>query len=224
MPDVEGERDGFRYRLASVPGRFVAGDIVGLHGSDERLTAYLGDVSGKGAGAAMLMSAIQAHVAAQLSCGRALQESVNGLGDFVSAHAGAGRFATMFFASFEASSGIATVIDAGHGYAVLVDPVDGPKALSCDGGPPIGAVEGWSYDRSDVAWTIGARLVIFSDGVAEQLDADGRQLGLERIVEVLSRSETVEGDVAGILATLAAHAGGSQYADDVTVLSIERVR
>jgi serine phosphatase RsbU (regulator of sigma subunit) len=116
------------------------------------------------------------------------------------------------------------VIDAGHGYAVLVDPVSGPKAMACEGGPPIGAVSGWSYDRSDVMWPIGARLVVFSDGVAEQLDADGRQLGLERIVEVLSRSETVEGDVSGILATLEAHAGGSQYADDVTVLSIERVR
>jgi ribose-phosphate pyrophosphokinase len=89
------------------------------------------------------------------------------------------------------------VIDAGHGYAVLVDPVDGPRALSCEGGPPIGAVEGWRYDRSDVSWPVGARLVVFSDGVAEQLDADGKQLGLERIVEVLSRSETVEGDVAG---------------------------
>ena len=224
MPAIEGEVGGFRYRLASVPGRFVAGDIVGLHGSDDRLTAYLGDVSGKGAGAAMLMSAIQAHIAAQLSCGRVLQESVDGLGDFVSVHAGAGRFATMFFASFDAASGSATVIDAGHGYAVLVDPVSGPKAMACEGGPPIGAVSGWSYDRSDVMWPIGARLVVFSDGVAEQLDADGRQLGLERIVEVLSRSETVEGDVAGILATLEAHAGGSQYADDVTVLSIERVR
>lgn len=224
MPDVKGERDGFRYRLASVPGRFVAGDIVGVHGADGRLTAYLGDVSGKGAGAAMLMSAIQAHVSAQLSCGRVLQEAVNGLGDFVSLHAGAGRFATMFFASFDASSGMATVIDAGHGYAVLVDPVDGPRALSCEGGPPIGAVEGWRYDRSDVSWPVGARLVVFSDGVAEQLDADGKQLGLDRIVEVLSRSETVEGDVAGILATLEAHAGGTQYADDVTVLSIERIR
>jgi serine phosphatase RsbU (regulator of sigma subunit) len=67
-------------------------------------------------------------------------------------------------------------------------------------------------------------MVIFSDGVAEQLDADGHQLGLDRVVEVLARSETVEGDVDGILATLEAHAGGTQYADDVTVLSIERVR
>jgi serine phosphatase RsbU (regulator of sigma subunit) len=172
----------------------------------------------------MLMSAIQAHVAAQLACGRELQETVNGLGDFVSVHAGAGRFATMFFASFDASSGRATVIDAGHGYAVLVDPVEGPKAMACDGGPPIGAVAGWTYDRSDADWTTGARLVIFSDGVAEQLDADGQQLGMDRIVDVLSRSVTVEGDVAGILATLEAHANGTQYADDVTVLSIERVR
>lgn len=224
MPSTEGELGGFRYRLASVPGRFVAGDIVGLHESDGRLTAYLGDVSGKGAGAAMLMSAIQAHVAAQLACGRGLREAVNGLGDFVSAHAGAGRFATMFFASVDAASGAATMIDAGHGYAVMVDPVSGPKAMTCDGGPPIGAVSGWSFDRSEVPWPVGARLVVFSDGVAEQLDADGRQLGVERIVEVLSRSETVEGDVAGILATLEAHAGGTQYADDVTVVSIERVR
>jgi len=224
MPAVEGELGGFRYRLASVPGRFVAGDIVGMHGSEERLMAYLGDVSGKGAGAAMLMSAIQAHMAAQLSCGRALQESVNGLGEFVSLHAGAGRFATMFFASFDAISGSVTVIDAGHGYAVFVDPVHGPRAVTCEGGPPIGAVAGWSYDRSDVAWPIGARLVVFSDGVAEQLDGDGQQLGLDRIVEVLSRSETVEGDVSGILTTLEAHAGGTQYADDVTVISIERMR
>ncbi|MBM4110859.1 MAG: FHA domain-containing protein [Phycisphaerae bacterium] len=224
MPEVEGEIGGFRYRLASVPGRFVAGDIVGLHGSDDRLTAYLGDVSGKGAGAAMLMSAIQAHVTAQFACGRMLQDAVNGLGEFVCTHAGAGRFATMFFASFDASSGNATVIDAGHGYAVLVDPVHGPRAMTCDGGPPIGAVSGWSYDRSDVAWPVGARIVIFSDGVAEQLDADGHQLGLDRIVEVLSRSETVEGDVSGILTTLEAHAGGTHYADDVTVLSIERIR
>jgi len=96
--------------------------------------------------------------------------------------------------------------------------------MTCEGGPPIGAVAGWAYDRSDVAWPIGARLVIFSDGVAEQLDAFGQQLGVDRLIDVLSRSETVEGDVAGILATLEAHAGGTQYADDVTVLSIERVR
>jgi len=224
MPANEGERGGFRYRLASVPGRFVAGDIVGLHESEGRLTAYLGDVSGKGAGAAMLMSAIQAHLSAQLGCGRGLVDAVNGLGSFVAEHAGAGRFATMFFASVDTVAGEVTAIDAGHGYAVLVDPVTGPKPMACEGGPPIGAVAGWTYDRSGFAWPVGARMVIFSDGVAEQLDADGHQLGLDRVVEVLARSETVEGDVDGILATLEAHAGGTQYADDVTVLSIERVR
>lgn len=224
MPATDGERGGFRYRLASVPGRFVAGDIVGLDERGACLTAYLGDVSGKGAGAAMLMSAIQAHLSAQLACGRAILDAVNGLGSFVCEHAGIGRFATMFFASVDTERGRATMIDAGHGYAVMVDPVDGPKALACDGGPPIGAVAEWVYERSELDWPIGGRLVVFSDGVAEQLDGEGQQLGLERIVDVLSRSATVESDVAGILATLEAHAGGAQYADDVTVLSIERMR
>lgn len=224
MPALEGELGPFRYKLASVPGRFVAGDIVGMHDTGAGLTLYLGDVSGKGAGAAMLMSAIQAHASAQFECGRALVDAVNGLGSFVCAHAGAGRFATMFFVGYDAASGSAQAVDAGHGYAVMVDPVSGPVALACDGGPPIGAVEGWSYDHSAMPWPVGGRLVVFSDGVAEQLDADGHQLGMNKVVEVLSRSSSVDADVTGILATLEAHAGAAQYADDVTVLSIERVR
>ncbi len=224
MPPLAAEFGVFRYRLASVPGRFVAGDIIGLSDASATTTLYLGDVSGKGAGAAMLMSAIQSFLEAQLRCGRGVLAATNALSAFVGDRAGAGRFATMFLTSFDEATGQATAIDAGHGYAVLVHPVTGPQMLACEGGPPIGAVAGWEYECSSFEWPVGGRLVLLSDGVAEQLDASGVQLGTDRVLSVLGACQSVDADVQAILTTLEAHAGGTNWADDVTVVSVERMR
>ena len=67
----------------------------------------------------------------------------------------------------------------------------------------------------------GDRIVLYSDGVAEEPDSTGEQFGVERTQAALRGSVTVAEDVERVMTALREFAGGEAYSDDVTVASLE---
>lgn len=219
MPDVRGTMMGWRWRLHSEPGRFVAGDIVGAGESPEGPWAFLGDVAGKGAAAGMLMASIQAHLASDLARGCPIVEAMNRCNDYVRRHRGGAEFATLFAVRLSPDGTRVEMVDAGHGLAACAGAGQAGRQLQADGGPPLGISE-FPYESSTLQLKPGERLTLFSDGVNEQRSAAGQELGIERVLGTLRSEGDVEVDVESMIGTLRGHAAGVPYADDVSVLGL----
>lgn len=215
-----GAIEGCAWHLESLPGMLLAGDFAGIaRRPDGSVLAWIGDVSGKGAAAAMLMATAQSWMYAAATRVEPLALTVRALSEFLYEKSEPSEFATMFVAILEAD-GTVTLCDAGHGIAYLVEP-SGASRIDAEGGVPVGATPDADYSTSTITLARGARLVMATDGVYEQRSSAGDAFGLERIATTLAGSTGTKDDVAHIVEALRAHAGDS-FDDDVTVLSIER--
>ncbi|NBX37372.1 MAG: FHA domain-containing protein [Planctomycetes bacterium] len=221
MGAQSGRKNGVMWKMVSLPGEVVAGDIFATHVSPDGigLSLCLGDVSGKGLGPGLLMAAMTAHLDASLSAGVAPLKAVRDLSDFVCARAVAGQFATLVMANIDATLRRARVVDAGHSYLRLVDQSGAVRTVGLSGGVPLGVVEGFEYELNDMPLAKGDRLVIFSDGVEEQRNAEGEMLGSARVTAALVGSRSCAEDVDRLMNCLKQHASGIKYADDVTIAS-----
>lgn len=223
MGSSDGAVHGVHWRMVSIPGQVVAGDIFGIHTSktsSERVAVFLGDVSGKGLGPGLLMAAITAHLEAQLSGGVDARKAIFDLSNFVNARAAAGQFATFALAEFYPKSRRVDLFDAGHGYFMVLQSNGKAKPIEIDGGVPIGVVEDFEYVRNAITLEAGDRLIIFSDGVAEQHNREGVMLGSERVAAALIGSRSCAEDVSRLEGMLKKFADGLAYTDDVTIASV----
>jgi sigma-B regulation protein RsbU (phosphoserine phosphatase) len=145
-------------------------------------------------------------------------EAVERANRYVIRHRAGMEFATLMAVRLAADGSFIDVVDAGHGLGfVLHDGV--VRRLECDGGPPLGVAE-MPYGHTRVPLPPGARVMLFSDGVNEQRNAAGDELGVDRAAEAVATTRDVESDVETLLAALRAHAAGLPMADDVSLVSV----
>ena len=223
MPSPTGEVAGIRYAMHAQPGRVVAGDLFGFTEISEGRTAFfLGDVAGKGAAAGMLMAVIQASLAAYFSSGAAPSPAIDRLNEFVSRHTASNEFSTLFLAVIDTKEESLCTVDAGHGEALLLRNTKS-SVIESEGGPPVGAVEGIPFGESQHRIQAGDRILLYSDGVAEEPDDSGTQFGVERTQTAPESSSSVSEDVDRVMEALRTFAGGDAFSDDVTVASLEIV-
>jgi serine phosphatase RsbU (regulator of sigma subunit) len=219
-PPERGRAGPFFFAVHAQPGRFVAGDMVGM-----RLTegggglAYVGDVTGKGMGPGLLMSLLQSFLDAVPADG-SLAELVGRASAHFGRYASDDRFATLWLCRALPGSRRIEIVDAGHGLAVVMRGSVASVVPRAGGGPPLGVVPDFPYEPSSIDLAPGDRLILLTDGVTEQTDPSGEQFGVERLVAALHGSRAPEEDVARIREAVAAFAAGTAYSDDLTVASL----
>lgn len=193
MPPSSGRVGPLRFAVTSKPGRFVAGDLIGVETrADGRVCCYLGDVTGKGAGAAMLMGIAQSYLSAALQLGGPLEDAVNGLNAMITGRVESGQFISLWIGEFDPERRVLRAIDAGHGYAMLRRG-DGSVDLDLgEGGFPIGIDTSTPYTSGEILISPGDCLLLFSDGLAEQPSPDGRRFGTDRVRELFSEQPDPE--------------------------------
>ncbi|MCC6429239.1 MAG: SpoIIE family protein phosphatase [Phycisphaerales bacterium] len=221
MPPAQGRFGDYSYAVRSCPGRLVAGDLFHAFTlKDGRTAAMIGDVAGKGIGAGILMSGAQAHLSASLRHHGDPALAIQEVNEFVVAHAEPGRFVSLFVAILDPKAGEMTFVDAGHGYVVLRRAGEGAKQLNCGGGPPVGAQVDAPYTNEKIAFTPGDLLVAFSDGLVEQLGADGSRFGVSRVEGLCGEGDEPGKLVDSLMAELRKFAGGDALDDDVTIAAV----
>jgi serine phosphatase RsbU (regulator of sigma subunit) len=132
------------------------------------------------------------------------------------------EFITLFAAIYDRSKQELEFVDAGHGYCFRRTGAGRFERIVSEGGLPLGIDPGFTYE-SERLTGIGpnSRIVVFSDGVVEQIGAGGAEFGVERVIELLDPSGSVESDVASLLAAVIEYAETDALSDDVTIVSIE---
>ncbi len=203
----------------SQPARSVGGDLYhAALRADGRLALALGDVSGKGVAAALLMSMAQGLLELLHGLGHPLADLLPAL-DQTLRHLNPGnRFLTLA-AALLSPDGSVELANAGH-CPVAVLRRDGAIERVESSGPIVGILPQASWKSRQVALRPGDALVFYSDGILESAAPDGAELGLEGIERCLAPlgGAAPEAISEALLAAAAAVRAGREAEDDVTVL------
>ncbi len=225
VPKPRGSRGWHSYAIEMRPGRVVAGDlfdVVALSDDPEGPVAcFLGDVTGKGVGAAITMATVQTHLRVALRHNADPATVIREVNRTVSNNMSDGKFISLWLGVMDPDARECHFVDAGHGHW-LVRPAGGPTELvQCVGGLPIGLDPDARYETETIPFEPGSRVLLFSDGLVEQPDPSGEMFGVQRAIEAVAPAASAEQDVEMLVRALRAHAQTSELADDLTVASNE---
>ncbi len=221
----------FPHELPSIPGvelaaicraaRTVSGDYYDfLQLAPSRIGIALADISGKGISAALLMASLQAALRSQaiLDGHRSTAQVVETLNRHLFLNTSDDRYATLFYAEYDAASRALRYTTAGHCAPFFVS--DGKVQKLDEGGTVVGLFDSADYKQGTIQAKSGGLLVAFSDGLLEPENVYGEEFGTERLAaEVLRLRELPAERLAeNLLASVEQWAGTPEQADDMTVI------
>jgi serine phosphatase RsbU (regulator of sigma subunit) len=223
LPPTPDGVAGWRFHARVETCYEVGGDLYDFHRrSDGKLVFLVGDVSGKGFGAAMLMSSVQ-------SLARALYEScespavlIERMNSTVHRQTDPGHFVTVFLGCVDLQSGVVHYVNAGHNPPLVVSK-NGVRLLET-GGVPVGILPSYPFEQGEARIEPGETLVAFSDGIPEAQHGD-EFFGEERLQEVLLElAGEADIDKMGdsVVARVDQFIAEEHRSDDVTLLLIRR--
>jgi len=215
---------GYELQGISFPCYEIGGDYYDfIERKDGRLVIALGDVSGKGTAAALLMSSLHAAVHAQAGSHDSLVATISAVNRYLADNIPANRFVTLFYAELDPESGSLAFLNAGHNPPLIVHSAGTVEQLA-SGGLPLGIKPDAEYREGRTQLQTGDVLVIYSDGVTEAVSPTGEEFGPTRLYEVVSRN--IEASAAGIRdsieSSLTKFSQGTSAADDITLVIVKR--
>ena len=215
---------GYELQGISFPCYEIGGDYYDfIKRDDGRLVITLGDVSGKGTAAALLMSSLHAAIHAQTGSHETLVETISAVNRYLADNIPPNRFVTLFYAELDPESGALSFLNAGHNPPLIVHSAGTVEQLA-SGGLPLGIKADADYREGRTLLQPGDVLVIYSDGVTEAASPNGEEFGPTRLYEVVSRN--VEASAAGIRdrieSALTKFSQGTKTADDITLVIVKR--
>jgi phosphoserine phosphatase RsbU/P len=215
---------GYELQGISFPCYEIGGDYYDfIERDDGRLVIALGDVSGKGTAAALLMSSLHASVHAQSGSHDSLSATISAVNRYLADNIPANRFVTLFYAELDPASGALSFLNAGHNPPLIIHAAGTVEQLA-SGGLPLGIKRNAEYREGRTQMQMGDVLVIYSDGVTEAASPTGEEFGATRLYEVVSRN--IDASAAGlrdrIESALTKFSQGTQAADDITLVIVKR--
>ena len=183
----------------SVPAREVGGDFFNYFQLDSGLVALLvGDVSGKGVGAALLMANIQASLRTRFALGQGLSAIAEAIDRDIEANSPGPVYATLFIAIFDPATRLMRYVNAGHNPQFVLRGDDRPLEKLSSTGLPVGMLAGHGYSEREVQLAPGDLLFFYTDGCVEMENEAG---------------DMFEGAIASFR-------GGRELFDDATMMAV----
>lgn len=228
-PDVPGYEFFAHYEAAhTVGGDYY--DFIPL--PDGRLVAMLGDVSGKGVPAALLMAKLGGIARACILTNPDLGQAISALNDNLLESNLNDRYVTLTAALLDPTRNELTIVNAGHMIPLLYRPQTGELVDSMEdkGGFPIGWVPGFPYEAQTIPLASGECYLVFTDGVTDAENNKGARFGMEGVREALFGQSFRPGEVLTpkvigerIINAVRAHIGSHPQFDDIALVCFGRV-
>ena len=217
------EHREFSLHASMTPARIVGGDLFDFFQIDEEhIGLVIGDVSGKGVPASLLMTVamvlIRDHTLQKPSPAEVLREVNN----IICSRNDESMFVTVWLGVLDLATGKITAANAGHEYPILRLPGEAFQLFKDRHGLPIGAMEGVRYREYELNLTPGATLFVYTDGLPEAINSAEEQFGAERAVEVLNAAGTADPVelIRIVHEAIDRFAGAEPQFDDLTMLSL----
>lgn len=206
----------------SVPAREVGGDFFNYFAlQDGTIALLVGDVSGKGVGAALLMANVQATLRARLPVDGDLPHLVAQLDVEVAANTPPEVYLTLFVGILDPARKLLRYVNAGHNPQFLVRP-GGPIERMAASGFPVGLMPGYPYAERSIDVGAGDLLFLYTDGTVEVFNEAGDMFDADRLEAVLVRASagTVNEVLATVEADILAFRGSAEPYDDATMMAL----
>ncbi|MGZ5967190.1 MAG: SpoIIE family protein phosphatase [Polyangiales bacterium] len=149
----------------------------------QRIGIAVGDVSGKGTGAALLISSVHAGLRAEANVGESVADVMRKLNRYLAEYAPSNKFVTLFYGALDPETGRLIYANAGHEPPIVIRK-DGTVERLTAGGIAIGIKDDETYEEGEAVLLPGDVFVCYSDGISESVNARGEQFGEARIIEV----------------------------------------
>ncbi|HYO99594.1 MAG TPA: SpoIIE family protein phosphatase [Pyrinomonadaceae bacterium] len=224
QPSSAPHLNGYEMQGISFPCYEIGGDYYDfIERPDGRMVIALGDVSGKGTSAALLMSSLHAAMHAQIPAHKTLGDTISAVNRYLAETIPLNRFITLFCAELDPATGSLSFLNAGHNPPLIAHAGGSMEQLAA-GGIPLGIVGDAVYREGRTQLHPGDALVIYSDGVSETQNATGEEYGPVRLYNTVARylESTAAGIRDKIEADLTKFAQGTPAGDDITLVIVKR--
>lgn len=228
LPATPPKLNGYSIAGKNVTAQEVGGDYFDyIQMSENRWAFCLGDISGKGLPASLLMTNLHAILRGQtfhlVNPGDILKHANSQLFQSTTSE----KFATLFLAILDTSKNTIHYSSAGHDYPYLMRK-DGSYERLKSGGLPLGMMDGMDYDEDFIELKPGDFLFVFSDGVPDVTNVHDLMFGEERLTELLQEStekdEESETIINKVVESCINHCGKAKLFDDITAIALKRTQ
>lgn len=207
------------------PAREVGGDFYDFYVKDDKYAFFaIGDVSGKGVPAALVMAITKASFRFVSGLQLSLDEVVERMNNSVSQGNTSEMFVTLFVGKLDLETGLLKYCNAGHNPIVVIDPEGNASFLPCLPNIAIGVFPGFKYKMQEISLKKGTRLVLYTDGVTEAERADKTQFGEKRLLQWAANPGTYPNAAEacnGLYQVVKDFVEGNEQNDDITIMTIK---
>jgi len=224
LPENPPQIRGWDIAAYSEPAKEVGGDFYDfiklLNG---KIAFSIGDVSGKGMPAALLMSNLQASLRIIATASNELGAIISSLNRQAYCATSEEMFATMFYGILDPLTGILQYVNAGHDFPLVLK--NGEISTLETGGLLLGAFEEITYEVGEVMIEPGDSMIMYSDGITEAMNSKDEPYGLENLKFVLDKSDkmTANSLLTTIIENVEKYAGDCAQSDDMTIICMKRI-
>jgi len=227
LPQLPPAIEGIDIGIFNRPAKQVGGDYHDLiEISPIKLGIAIGDVSGKGMPAALLMANVQASLRRYSESAYSPREIIYRINNslcpicqLIEEH----RFITLFYGVLDLKSRKLVYSNAGHNHPFVFQKNGDVHGLSDGAGLPCGIMENALYDEAEIELEPGDVALFYTDGITEAMSYDNAMFGEERLLEIVSKNlRSNPSDLtAGIYEELANFVGDAPQYDDLTLMVLK---
>ena len=214
------DRDDVQLFGELTPAKEVGGDLFDFFIRDEKLFFCIGDVSGKGVPAALVMAVTRAQFRAIAAHEVLPNHIISELNETMAESNDSNMFVTLFVGVLDLLTGHMRYSNAGHNSPILIG--SGVGSLPCDSNIPVGIMSGWKYTAQETSIDPHTTIFLFTDGLTEAEDTRHRLFKEKRIFEVIGKTRNQPKLlIDAMTAAVRDYAGDAQQSDDLTMLAIQ---
>jgi phosphoserine phosphatase RsbU/P len=226
LPQTPPEIPGYRFFGHYASAEEVGGDYYGYQElSDGRTAISLGDVSGKGISAALIMARLCSEVRYRLATAASVRDGFHQLNEEFAKPENDTWFVTFVLCTLDNQSHLLSLYNAGHMAPICRRAADGQiEELGEENiGPPLGCSQGIDYDPCTVDLQPGDLVLIYTDGISEAMNADHELYGRSRLLEAVRRApERLEDLCVWILEDVKRFTQQQPQNDDICLIGFQR--
>jgi sigma-B regulation protein RsbU (phosphoserine phosphatase) len=202
------------------PAKAVGGDLYDFYIRDNKLIFCIGDVSGKGVPASLVMAVTRSLFRNISAYTQAPDRIVVAVNDALSDNNESSMFVTFFVGVLDLASGHLDYANAAHNPPLVLRGSE-VSTLPCESNIPVGVMPEWSYTVETLQMEPGDSLFLYTDGLNEAEDIEHQQFGMERVEQVAkTTANTPQTLIEAMTSSVEQFVGNAEQSDDLTMLAI----
>ena len=212
------ERTDLDFAASLVPAKAVGGDLYDYFIRDEKLFFCIGDVSGKGIPAALVMAVTRSLFRATSAHESSPQRIVTAMNDTMSESNESSMFVTFFCGVLDLVTGHLRYCNAGHNPPLIL--TNDIRLLPVQSNIPVGVLHGYAYNEQETQLRYDDSLLLYTDGLTEAENLQSQQFGLDQTESVLRSRRRSQEQLEALQTAVKAFVDEAPQSDDLTMLFI----